>query len=102
MKRKFKVVVTREMEMIVELDDEHFDEEHDKQFESVFYPVEDGLQSHAEYVARGVFSGNEFIEGYGHVRVDGYVYHAAKNVNEHVSVETTYDETSVDWVEEIK
>jgi len=70
--KKFKCVVTRTNEYIIELDENVLTEEYMKEFREVFYNFHD-LEDHARHIAQfnARFDEESFIEGYGHVLRDG-------------------------------
>lgn len=69
--KKFKCVVERTEEYIIEIDENVINEEWMKHFKKYFYDL-DTLEEHAEYIAqyRARFE-SDFIEGYGVPLVNG-------------------------------
>lgn len=69
--KKFKCVVERLDEYIIEFDENEINQEWMDDFKKYFYDF-DTLEEHAEYIAqfRARF-GNDFIEGYGVPLVNG-------------------------------
>jgi len=70
--KKFRCVVTRTDEYVIELDETVFTEEYMEEFRGVFYPFY-SLDDHAEHLAKmqAIIGDDSFIEGYGHVLRDG-------------------------------
>lgn len=71
--RKFKCIVRREDEYIIEIDDEIINDEFNKEFSKHFYPF-DELEDHAEHLSQiqARFDNSDgFIEGYGYIKRDG-------------------------------
>ena len=80
--KKFKCVVTRTDEYIIEIDDSIIDEEWMAHFRRYFYEFDD-LEEHAEHLAQfqARFGNHAFIEGYGVVKRNGklpYPYYGKK------------------------
>jgi len=70
--KKFKCIVTREDEYIIEFDENEINEEWMTDFKKHFYNF-DSLEEHAEHIAqfRSRFPDDSFIEGYGIPTVNG-------------------------------
>jgi hypothetical protein len=81
--KKFKCIVTREDEYIIELDEDVFTEEFNKVFREYFYNFYD-LEDHAEMFAQfqARFGDSAFIEGYGYITRDGRLPFNAVDYNE--------------------
>lgn len=76
--KKFRCIVTRQDEYIIEIDENKIDEKWMKDFRGYMYDFRT-LKEHAEHIAqhRARF-GEDFIEGYGYPLVNGEVPFGAK------------------------
>jgi hypothetical protein len=70
--KRFKCVVTRTDEYIIDIDESKLNEEWMKAFREVFYNFHD-LDEHAEHIAqyKARYNSDTFIEGYGTPLVNG-------------------------------
>jgi len=104
--KKFKCTVTRVDEYEIEIDETVINTEWMDDFKKHFYKIDD-LEGHAEHIAqmRARTGPTDFIEGYGHVRINGHQYrhdtdkHIESGIN--ISVISEDHDCEVE-VEEIK
>ena len=104
--RKFKCIVERTDEYVIEIDENIINEDWMEEFKKYFYGI-DCLEEHAEHLAqmRARFGDISFFEGYGPVLINGYKPFNKKNSEVqkgiNIIVVNEDNEISVD-VEEIK
>lgn len=97
--KRYKCVVTRREEYIIELDDNKLNEEWMQEFKEVFYDFDD-LEEHAEHIAkeRARF-GHGFFEGYGIPLVNGKSIcfdEAETEVNESINIKVISEDDDCD------
>lgn len=95
--KRYKCVVTRREEYIIELDDSKLNQEWMQEFKEVFYDFDD-LEEHAEHIAkeRARF-GDSFLEGYGIPMVNGKSTCFDKTeVNENINIKIISEDDDCD------
>lgn len=96
--KKFKCIVTRTDEYIIELDENILNEEWMQHFRDYFYDF-DLLEEHAEHLAqyRARF-GEGFIEGYGNVLVNGKKHWSVNDdqVNKAINIKIVSEDDDCD------
>jgi len=70
--KKFRVIVTRTDEYVIEIDETQYDEKKMQEFRDQFYGFTD-LEEHAKHIAqlRARFHSESFFEGYGVIKMNG-------------------------------